>query len=524
MKNYITILLLLTLGLMTFAQQPGTIDETFGNSGKVMTDIYKSYNDAQAVIIQPDGKILAGGYTNGLGVQQYCTLVRYQSEGTYDASFGSGGVFTFNFGTEVSQVFDIALQADGKILICGYSNSGDADISVARVLPDGGLDNTFGVSGISTIDLGGNEIATCITVQEDGKIVIAGQTDISIGSDLDLFVCRFLPNGTLDNGFSTNGFIVLDLASGSYDMPGDVAMHQGKILVSSYAYQTYGSTYDAIALVRLKLDGTLDPGFGINGISINDGHILCNMVLSPGTSLSIDSQYRIVVASRVFGLESIDFALFRYLNYGYPDNSFGENGVVITDMIGDNAAYSVVHQPDGKILAGGYHSNTSNMDFCLARYLEDGSLDADFGTHFGVSFYDISQGGSMNDAIQSLAIQENGKILAAGGAYNAAGDQDFVIVRFYSGLPTGLSENNYDQDAFGIQPNPCNGEFSIQTDLSREDIRAFRIYDLSGRIVFEEQGFPVGTYNLNFLEEGMYLAGLVLTNDVVYRKLIIHRD
>src|SRR5262249_41566702 len=135
------------------AQAVGNLDTSFGNGGKVMTDLFGSEDDPGAMVLQPDGKIIvAGGSFNGdiYGV----SLVRYNKEGNLGTSFGQGGkVFTQFHGSSWAK--DVALQADGKILIAGSAipkGSSLEDFALVRYNTDGSLDTSFGLGGKVTTD------------------------------------------------------------------------------------------------------------------------------------------------------------------------------------------------------------------------------------------------------------------------------------------------------------------------------------------------------------------------------------
>lgn len=468
------------------AQQPGTADPAFGLNGVVLTDFNGKHNHAVAIAVQPDDRILVGGNTNEMFEPYACHLVRYQSNGAYDNSFGTGGKVTFVLGGEDNVMSDLMVTAAGGILVVGTATDGPVKmIAIAAFTASGEPDITFGTNGIIKTNLGQDTWGLCLAEQEDGRIVVGGMIDYGSGTDRDAVVCRYLPSGTADLSFGTSGHVVIDLDDGSCDMPGDILVHDNRILLSSMAYNGGGEDYDAVAVVALLPDGTKDPLFGIGGITLFDGVTIDAGFLEPGTSMVTDDQNRIVVAGWIQSLDGSDFALYRFLSNGYPDATFDGDGMVVTDMIGINAALSLVIQPDQKLVAGGYHHNTTDYDFCLARYLPDGSLDAGFGTHFGVSFLQVGLGSNSYDIIRGMALQpSNGMLLATGEANNAAENTDFATIRCYTGLSVGAEEMGPDPVSVKLYPNPVKGRtLAIRISGIREEGVVSRLFQSDGKMV-----------------------------------------
>src|SRR5215475_1854566 len=229
----------------------GTLDETFSTGGKVGTAFVSgsaSYTQAFSVAVQPDGRIVAAGYTeigaclfNGL--EQPCfdfALARYNSNGTLDASFGSGGRVTTDFAGPNDQAESVAVQPDGRIVVAGaagrFTNRG-FDFALARYNSNGTLDTTFGTSGKVTTDFAGADDVpsepSAVALQGDGKIVVVGRT--RAGQTPDFALAGFNSNGTLDTSFGTNGKVTTDFAGGN-DVPSSVAVQpDGNIVVAGGA-------------------------------------------------------------------------------------------------------------------------------------------------------------------------------------------------------------------------------------------------------------------------------------------------
>ncbi len=279
----------------------GSLDTSFDIDGKVMTDFASSDDRGYSVIVQADGKILVAGWGGG-----NFGLVRYNANGSLDTSFDIDGRVTTNIGGQ-SYGQGITLQPDGKILVAGTSYNGHT-FALARYNVDGSLDRNFDTDGVVTTAFGGGwDWGYSVTVQADGKILVAGETIINGSRDFAL--ARYNTNGSLDTSFDTDGKVTTNF--GAIERGYSVAVQaDGKILVAGENSVNNGNAY--FALARYNSDGGLDPSFD------TDGRVTTN---------------------------------------------FGRN---VT-------AYSIAVQPDGKILvAGGW------FDFALARYNTDGSLDTTF--------------------------------------------------------------------------------------------------------------------------------------------------
>ncbi len=382
----------------------GALDTSFGSGGMVTTDFGDWYYYAYAMAIQSDGKIVAAGQAFNDFI-----LARYNSDGALDTSFGSGGLVTTDFLGGIDEAFALAIQNDGKIVAAGTAQIGFA---LARYNSNGTLDASFGVGGKVTTGFGGwNNNAYAVAIQSDGKIVAAGYAEVG-----DFALARYNSDGTLDTSFGNGGKITTDFGSMDDQAYAVAIQSSGKIVAAGYA-QIAGQ-WD-FALARYNSDGTLDDGFGNGGkvtTSFEDRNVIA-------FAIAIQSGGKIVAAGIVWGGgDWEDFALARYNSDGTLDASFGDSGV-ITTRFGDknDYAYSVAIQNDGKIVAAGYARVDSDEDFALARYTGDGTLDASFGNGGQV----MTGLGSSDDHAYAVAIQGNGKVVAAGWASG-----DFALVRY----------------------------------------------------------------------------------------------
>jgi uncharacterized delta-60 repeat protein len=265
----------------------------------------------------------------------------------------------------------LTLQADGKIVIAGYATlAGNEDFGIARLNVDGTLDSSFGTSGRVTTAFGsGADRARSVTLQADGRIVVVGQ---AVMGNLDIAIARYNSDGSLDTAFSGDGRLTLAIGAG-YDTAGSVAIQpDGKILLAGDSL--IAGTAD-FTVVRLLSDGSLDATFGTGGIVTTA--VLASSDYSKDLILQPDG--KIVVVGETFNGSNNDIALVRYNTDGSLDTTFGAGGKVVTPIgSSTDAGSSVTLDAQGRILVAG-NATFGSGDSVIVRYNADGSLDTTFG-------------------------------------------------------------------------------------------------------------------------------------------------
>ncbi|HYV91310.1 MAG TPA: T9SS type A sorting domain-containing protein [Chitinophagales bacterium] len=355
----------------------------------------------------------------------------FAQAGTLDGDFNGGTVIT-PIGMADDSSSAVAIQPDGKIIVAGSSWNGlNSDFALARYNADGTLDNGFGTDGKVTTPIGeADDYAHAVVIQSDGKIVVAGTSYNA--ADADFGVARYNSDGTLDNSFSTDGKLTTSI--GAHEEAYSVAIQPDeKIVVVGFSLFN-GFCY--FALVRYNSNGKLDKSF------IRDGSMASAVggPYSPAFSVAIQSDGKIVVAGfSLWKAPKKDFALARYEPDGAFDNTFGDEGQLTTTIdLGIACAVSIAIQSNGKIVVAGYSYNGSNFDFALARYISNGTLDNGFSTDGKLT----TAIGSGDDKGYSVAIQPDGKIVVAGSSYNGS-NNDFALVRYNS---DGTLDNTFGAD------------------------------------------------------------------------------
>lgn len=414
------VVLIMLIPAVQASASPGDLDPSFGVGGivkHVVTGTSRQLND---MAIQPDGKIVVVG-TSNVGGNQTAIVTRYLPNGALDTGFASNGIFQSALTAGSSAVAEaVAIQPDGKIVVAGsYYSSGASteQFLVGRLIPSGQPDGSFISGGFQTRQADGTPGgATSVVIQQpSGRIIAAGHSTtgalrdfamiaingngstasfgpasgfasqtvmsvtnsdqissltqtadgklVAVGTDVsaqNVLIARYSPNGILDGTFGTGGKVIM--LPGTH-AEGSTQQSDGKIVVT-------GQTGAVASLLRFSAGGTLDPSFGSGGIS---------QIAMPGggyaTAVAQQASGKLVAVGGINTSGERDMGVLRVNANGSPDASFGAGGIVRTSInSGDDEGEAVTIQPDGKIVAADWailSGSFSNGDFGLARY--DGS-------------------------------------------------------------------------------------------------------------------------------------------------------
>ena len=421
----------------------GDLDPTFGTGGFALAGLTTAGFELPAKpVVQPDGKILicsnvASGGPSGTDM----FIARFDADGSPDTTFDFDGQVSVDFAGRTDGCNALAVQADGKIVAVGTSTDStpNADFAVARVNADGSLDATFGAGTGTTIvpfDLGGSngDTAGAVTLQPDGKILVAGWTTVDTFT-YDFAIVRLLPDGTRDTTFNSTGRV-----SVAFDFPGTTGVDQadaimvddaGRIIVGGVA-ETQPSSY-GFALVRLLPNGQLDHNFSADGRATIDFDLGATMSdLSYQSILTRDGKI-VMVGQADAGSGSTtngDVAIARVLPDGSPDGSFGVGGKVVVafDQVtnGAEVATGVVEDPAGRLVVVGTtlvdETNFYSRTFAL-RLRSNGDLDPSFGS-FGKKLYSFD---GNSDLATGVALQGTQPIMT--GLTTSGTDVDDYVAR-----------------------------------------------------------------------------------------------
>jgi uncharacterized delta-60 repeat protein len=424
MKRYLLLGVFL-LGLLNTYSQDGSLDPSFASRGWTTTSFFKGAEkrggNAKKVFVQADGKYIAV-----IQLSSVTRLARYHADGTLDLEFGTEEGFSDPVEMETNSA---VIQSDGKIVVAGDGyNETNLDLVLTRFNSNGTLDLTFGTNGKVISDFGGDEEANDVALQSSGKMLVTGNF-----GNADLTVARYNSNGTPDLTFGTNGKVISDFGGDEYAYAIAVDGSDNFVVAgSTYSFTTFLTQF---AVARFTADGTQDMSFDGDGMITNN----VGGMTSWATSIAIQSDGKIIAAGQANNYDHLgyDFALVRYTASGSLDGSFGLDGITITNLSTTDLNHSADKPSlilgNGTIIVGGTYihrdaDNNTVEDFAVVRYVNngtnDGTVDPSFGTN-GITITNLD----VWDILGAVAVQSDGKIIAAGEAYSYTTDY-FPLVRY----------------------------------------------------------------------------------------------
>ena len=348
----------------------GIPDDEFGDHGRVLADFSALGDQLNAVGLQDDGRIVAVGSVVA-GSRPVFLVARFLADGSLDPSFGSLGAVATGFGDLTASANAVLVQPDGRIVAVGVSGAGAYselnDFALARYFPDGSLDTSFGNGGkvvthFPGVDNTGSR-ANGVALQPDGQLLVSGAYK-NEGTPRRLALARYHTDGTLDATFGNQGRTTTTLGTGEALPGGIVVQSDGRIVLSGSS--TTGRRNHDFALVRYDANGALDSGFGDGGRVIHD---LFGTSDDIGYALALQRDGKLIVSGRTGDYPNFEFGLARFLTDGELDPSFGDGGRVRTSLGGfSNQVFASALRPDGRIVVAGY-TITSSSDLVVARYL-----------------------------------------------------------------------------------------------------------------------------------------------------------
>lgn len=438
--------------------QPGTLDASWATlslqgAGKLLTSFGSSNDVANALLLQPDGKVIQVGHcnasTNG-SVLSVC-IARFLPTGALDPGFNTTGQIkaTYAAAPEFGPI-GAALRSDGKLVVAGgCAPAAVPQFCLLRYTGSGALDSSFGTAGIAfggAIGAGGVSPYR-MALQPDGRIIAVGACQGA--TTYDFCVQRFTADGAIDTTFnsSATGSLVIDMNANFDYINAAVVQSDGRIVLAGGCGN--GGVYLYCAL-RLLANGSIDTSFGQSGklLATASGGAQAAAV-QPDGKLLLAGQCAHTVGMFLKG----DFCILRFNANGSVDSGFGAAGQVLT-TVGNygNMAHSIAVQPDGRIVVAGSCGNGGNnsaADICVQRFTAEGALDPTFnGTGYVVT--PIGSGGFyfLYSPKPGVALYPDGRILVGSSCPGGSGDYDFCSVR-YDGGPFGYRACSNDLDGDG---------------------------------------------------------------------------
>lgn len=485
MKHFILSFCL--LGMLTTYGQPGSPDQSFGQNGSVHTDVVKTkfYSDGNASALQPDGKILVGGNYNSV------EIIRYLPDGTPDKSFGNNGVAVLE--PVSGSVEGICVQPDGDIIIAGLLSGEILTESVfaARFFPDGTPDPSFGTEGVAKLDFGDYAGVSAVALQPDGKVLLCGGASSQGGSIQFQYstLVRLTEKGLVDKSFGTDGRV----KNKAFNNNTCLAIQEDGKIVTAGQRITGANNFPDYAVSRYNPDGTPDAMFGNKGTTLTDGFGYDDNA----TSIFLQPDGKIVTGGYSYSGTEGRYVMtaMRYLEDGRQDNEFGMAGkAAIPFDKKASKAYQILGQPDGKmILAGGtYQDNQfNNADYALCRLSENGSVDSSFA----LDGRQITQSDNTTEEALSALLQPDGKIVLTGFSqdiqdensasvlltrYNGDNEKKPLLARikrFLHNHGIGWQGLNSDVHYYSIQYSKTGSGFTEKGKVSGAGSSSFKAYE-----------------------------------------------
>lgn len=501
MKHTLLLTILLFSTLFTFSQY-GQLDSTFGSEGMVTKYFGSGFAYSSKVLIQ-DEEIITIGMATIDGLNKF-VLSRYLTSGVIDSTFGVDGTTITQIGSGNTFGIGATFQPDGKIIMVGnVDHANYTSFGVARYLPDGTPDNTFGDGGSTILDLGNSpDQAYAVDLQSDGKILVGGFT--GQWGEMDWAIVRFDTDGTLDNSFGENGKVIFDVFGFNDELRDLRVLSDDRFCVTGFAGED--AVNGSATVGQFLADGTPDTSFGTNGFL----KIPTEYDYSIAHGMDLTSDEKIVISGNVDIGGSYRFLTSRINSDGTLDESYNSVGFAISDFGDDEGLSAVKVQADGKILAAGQYGVWPDVDFAIVRYNENGTPDNTFGTN-GLSFTDFFNNA---DYGVGIALQNDGKVIV-GGSASQDGMYSMALARYSTGITVGIEDVQMKESYFTVYPNPAKSKATLQVYLSSDEDLSVKIFDLSGRLIIsvkDNATFQKGIQTIDFstheLISGIYIIEL----------------
>lgn len=443
-------------------------DPAFGTNGVVGTSLNPAYDGAFVVERQVDGKLVVGG-SAGTGANYDLIVARYNADGSLDTDFATEGVFTLDQSTN-DRCYALAVHPDGRIIAGGTTGSPNVDMLIVQLTSDGELDDTFHTDGILTIDEHVSADAIYALAIQDNKILIAGRTFTN--NKNAFYLSRLLPDGTVDSGFGNEGVTTHLIDDGNCEISAIELLPDGRIVCAGSSFTSEADKYD-FAVARYSADGLLDETFSTDGkatftLSTDNDRCYALALTQNGDLLLGGVQGEATNTSK--------FTVLRATDNGEPSASFGNAGVAyfFTGVL-PTRCEELAETTDGRIYAAGTSAfDNSGRKGILCRMTADGSPDADFGTSGILEYGDVGQ----YRETPGMVLQPDGKVVVA-GITGTAPNINVLLIRYLSSPITGIAE----QEANGIQL------LSATSSELRMELKTYtpiiQLCDAGGRLMHE---------------------------------------
>jgi uncharacterized delta-60 repeat protein len=476
---------LMAMASSLFSQNAWNSDASFGTNGIVTYDFGSMDNLTDVVRDEATSKIYACGTALSPAFAGRLALMRYNDDGTLDTDFnGTGTLLIEEF--QESYAYKVLPLSNGKVLVAGlmYDTNYVAYMLALRFNADGTPDTSWGANGyfISNF-VTGDELAHSAVETSDHGIVLCGQI---IDDNF-----RYLPalmklteQGYVDSNFGTGGYVTFPCEFSDNDLVSIVEEPNGNLVACGHTdmgLTAEGSMDLNWLLVRTNAAGVPDANFGTNGKLV---YMASAQNIDKSFSIVRQGDGKYVVGG--FGYlpdYTTNGFIVRFNNDGTTDNSFGTNGKKMVDYGPSDVISEIALVNDYKILAGGYSiaTDVAVNEFLLARFNADGSED---GT-FNVAGFVNPIIGNYNDNANALHVQADGKAILAGKS-DAGGNNNATIIRFDTNGPL-VSTVERDAESLRIYPSQLGSSEIITIAGLNNQTQSITWTDMQGRVVSTAQ-------------------------------------
>jgi uncharacterized delta-60 repeat protein len=349
----------------------------------------------------------------------YFALAQY---GEIDPSFGNNGFVEIAIGPYLdSKIRDTKLDSEQNIFSVGSAHNGTfSELFVLKLLPNGSPDNSFSGDGKATIpSFNTNTFGTCLSIDSQNRIVVAGH-HYAVPYQ-QVFLARFLSNGTIDNTFGENGTLSIPIGNNNAYCNDVTIDNNDRIVIAGYV--NFDNLGEDFFVMRFDNTGNFDTSFGNNGIvgNVND--------ISSGyhPNLAIQEDNKIIVAGTGGIAGTPHYCVLRFNTDGSLDSDFNNDGIVTTFIAGEyNSPYGVALRSDGSIITGGLSGYWQSVDISFSQYSDNGDLDTSFGNN-GTLTQNVNGG---TDQVTDLILQPDEKMLASVATVGPDGTYDYFVIRY----------------------------------------------------------------------------------------------
>lgn len=486
--------------------QTGAWETTFGESGKVLIPTLGSASNDQVVTgaVQPDGRIVLAARSEDADGSR-TVLLRFLADGSPDMSFGDNGVVVHDLSPTVEFPRSLVIDGQGRYVVGGYLHDDqfgtDRNMFIARFLPDGSLDPSFAGSGLIERDINStplHEEAREVLVQPDGKLLLCGYTGPA-EEETQVVIERYLENGGLDPSFGGDGSIQFTLSEATAGrLIGATLGPNGNIYFCGDALTLSG--YPSLLLGYLEPDGSYSSNFGnSNGVTLwpDDDDALS------GRAIALLGEDRIVVAGvhRLGGFTQARKAWLFDLDGDWLDD------VLQDSEIGEDAHNALAISDDGKIFLGGNVPPAAGAEDWHVEQLEDLGSDLSYNEGFQAPDYDEAGG---DETCNHLVICSDGSVLGIGRA-EVDGLFHIAMVKYANGINTGLAHTSDRDASFAMWPTTTTGTVNVRVPSMGRAVRS-QVIATDGRCVLDRQhdqpssGERLLQLDLSALANGAYMV------------------